>query len=97
VRLLDELLRVPYGAALTAAAVFFGWWAYEVFNNLWAEYRDGSDTTYLTVGGALLVLAATTSLAAWRALRDADHARQAASLALGFSSGSVVVALIGAA
>ena len=96
-RRLDNLLLVSYGAGLVAAAIFLGWWAYAVLNNLWADYKDGSDTTYLIIGGALMVLAATTSLAAWRALPDAGHARQAASLALGFSSGAVVVALMGAA
>jgi TRAP-type C4-dicarboxylate transport system permease small subunit len=93
VRLLDELLRVPYGAALTAAAVFFGWWAYEVFSNLWAEYRDGSDTTYLTIGGALTVLAVSLASLAFRVLRGTRLVVKVISVSLGVISVSALVGL----
>jgi uncharacterized membrane protein YdfJ with MMPL/SSD domain len=65
-----------------------------VFNNLWADYKDSSDSTYVVVGVMLAAVACIVALPAVWSLWDARPLVRAASVVLGVVCGAGLVLLL---
>jgi hypothetical protein len=76
-------LRVVSAAGAIPFVAFFAFLAVGALSNLWTDYKDSSDTTYLAVGGASLVAAAVLAGLAISLLRGAATATKVSSVALG--------------
>ena len=60
-------------AVLLGLAGFFAWWGGLILANVFADYKDSSNATYLTVGSQLLVLSALFAAAALLVASPARH------------------------
>jgi len=49
---------------LVVTAAFLAWYGGFIISNIFAEYKDSSDATYLTIGGASLAVSALFATAA---------------------------------
>jgi hypothetical protein len=66
-------ISLVVAAVLIIIAAFFAWWGGLIISKIFADYKDSSDATYLTVGGGSLAISA---LFATAALFVASPARQ---------------------
>jgi hypothetical protein len=76
-------IRIVVATFVLPGAVFFAFLGYGALSNLWADYKDSSDTTYLVVGGSALVTAAMLAGVIVYTLRGAEPAVKLASIASG--------------
>ena len=62
-------MRIAFAALLIALALFSAALAWGALSNLWADYKDSPDSTYLSIGLPALLIAAAAATAAIRVLR----------------------------
>jgi hypothetical protein len=60
VRIVKLVVAVP----LVGIAAFFAWYGAFIISKVFAEYKDSSDATYVTIGGASLAISALFATAA---------------------------------
>lgn len=63
------LLAIP----LVVIAAFFAWFGGFIISKVFAEYKDSSDATYLTTGGASLAISALFASAALLTVSRTRH------------------------
>jgi hypothetical protein len=80
---LPARLRIIIVAGALPVCVFFALLAYGALSNLWADYKDSSDTTYLFVGGFALCVAVPFAALISLVLRGADNETRFYSVTLG--------------
>jgi NhaP-type Na+/H+ or K+/H+ antiporter len=94
---LPARLRIIVVAGALPIAAVFTLLAAGALSKLWADYKDSSDATYLTVGGIAGAVALALICLVWYVLRDADGRTRflsvAAGLLLSVAGGLALVAL----
>jgi len=80
-----RLAKLAIAVPLAAIAAFLAWYGGFVISNVFDEYKDSPDATYIAIGGASLAIAALFASAALLTLSGTRHPR-----------GWLVVALVAA-
>ena len=57
-------ISLVVAAVLIIIAAFFAWYGGFIISKIFADYKDSSDATYLTMGGGLLAISALFATAA---------------------------------
>jgi hypothetical protein len=80
---LPPRLRIVVVTFVLPGAAFFAFLGCGALSNLWADYKDSSDTTYLLVGGVSLFVPATLAGVIWYTLRGANLTLELVSIGSG--------------
>ncbi len=56
-------IKISVLSSAIALALFLAWWGISVISIINADYKDSKDSTYLFVGGMILIIAVTLGIA----------------------------------